>query len=138
MEKVSTGQDQLVHVPERVCVSPDSSRSPEVKVLSNTRGCACVTACVMCPTLWEGGGKPINTTCAFPPAVTPLARTSPGGPYEVFAGRECSRALAIMKVDASECNDNLADISEKQQKTLDDWIAKFTSKYKVVGKVLKT
>ncbi|PNW73754.1 hypothetical protein CHLRE_13g571450v5 [Chlamydomonas reinhardtii] len=58
-----------------------------------------------------------------------------GGPYEAFAGRECSRALAIMKVDAAECNGNLDDCTEKQLKTLDDWIAKFNTKYAVVGKV---
>ncbi|KAG2436590.1 hypothetical protein HYH02_011527 [Chlamydomonas schloesseri] len=57
-----------------------------------------------------------------------------GGPYEAFAGRECSRALAIMKVDAAECNGNLADCTEKQLKTLEDWIAKFNTKYTVVGK----
>ncbi|PNH01940.1 putative steroid-binding protein 3 [Tetrabaena socialis] len=57
------------------------------------------------------------------------------GPYEAFAGHECSRALAIMKVEASECNDNLADCSEKQLKTLADWVAKFNSKYTVVGKL---
>ncbi|GFR47473.1 hypothetical protein Agub_g9202 [Astrephomene gubernaculifera] len=58
-----------------------------------------------------------------------------GGPYEAFAGRECARALAIMKVDPSECNQNLTDCSEKQLKTLDDWIAKFNTKYPVVGKL---
>ncbi|KXZ49314.1 hypothetical protein GPECTOR_22g908 [Gonium pectorale] len=59
-----------------------------------------------------------------------------GGPYEAFAGRECARALAIMKVDMAECNDNLSDCTEKQLKTLDDWIAKFNTKYSVVGKLL--
>ncbi|KAG2500584.1 hypothetical protein HYH03_001352 [Edaphochlamys debaryana] len=60
-----------------------------------------------------------------------------GGPYEAFAGRECSRALAIMKVDAAECNDNLADCTEKQLKTLEDWCNKFNSKYPIVGQVQK-
>ncbi|KAG2500583.1 hypothetical protein HYH03_001352 [Edaphochlamys debaryana] len=58
-----------------------------------------------------------------------------GGPYEAFAGRECSRALAIMKVDAAECNDNLADCTEKQLKTLEDWCNKFNSKYPIVGQL---
>ncbi len=111
---------------------------PQVgKALSDTKGCACGTACV--PSCGKGAGHPLPQPAPshLPSPASPL-RTSPGGPYEVFAGRECSRALAIMKVDASECNDNLTDISEKQQKTLDDWIAKFNTKYKVVGKVLKT
>lgn len=65
----------------------------------------------------------------------PLPRWTPGGPYEVFAGRECARALAIMKVDAAECNSQLEDCSEKQLKTLQDWIIKFNAKYPVVGQV---
>ena len=36
-----------------------------------------------------------------------------GGPYHVFAGRECSRALAIMSPIPEECNDKLGDLSEK-------------------------
>jgi hypothetical protein len=39
------------------------------------------------------------------------------------------------QVDAAECNGNLADCTEKQLKTLDDWVTKFNSKYTVVGKV---
>ncbi|GIL51282.1 hypothetical protein Vafri_7313 [Volvox africanus] len=58
-----------------------------------------------------------------------------GGPYEIFAGRECSRALAIMKVDLAACNDNLADCTAQQLKTLEDWITKFNSKYAMVGKL---
>ncbi|GLI61975.1 hypothetical protein VaNZ11_004541 [Volvox africanus] len=58
-----------------------------------------------------------------------------GGPYEIFAGRECSRALAIMKVDLAACNDDLADCTAQQLKTLEDWITKFNSKYAVVGKL---
>ncbi len=40
-----------------------------------------------------------------------------------------------MKVEVAECSDNLADCTEKQLKTLEDWIAKFNTKYTVVGKV---
>ncbi|GIM03276.1 hypothetical protein Vretimale_8042 [Volvox reticuliferus] len=56
-----------------------------------------------------------------------------GGPYEVFAGRECSRALAIMKVDLAACNDNLADCTAQQLKTLEDWITKFNSNLLLEG-----
>ena len=57
------------------------------------------------------------------------------GPYHVFAGRECSRALAVMNTTAEECNDKLDDLTEKQIQTLNDWEKKFDQKYPVVGKV---
>lgn len=58
-----------------------------------------------------------------------------GGSYCTFAGKECARALAIMKVEADECNDNLEELTEKDLKVLDDWIKKFEGKYSIVGKV---
>lgn len=61
-----------------------------------------------------------------------------GGSYCTFAGKECARALALMKVEADECNDNLEDLTEKDLKVLDDWIKKFQGKYSVVGKVKVT
>ncbi|GMH37570.1 hypothetical protein BSKO_05443 [Bryopsis sp. KO-2023] len=61
----------------------------------------------------------------------------PGGSYHKFAGCECSRALALMKVEESMCNDDLADLTEKDLKVLEDWIKKFETKYEVVGKVIK-
>ncbi|KAF5829004.1 cytochrome b5-like heme/steroid binding domain-containing protein [Dunaliella salina] len=57
----------------------------------------------------------------------------PGGPYHIFAGHECSRALAKMKIDESELNDNIEDCSEKERQTLQDWVRKFVSKYPIVG-----
>eukprot|EP00210_Caulerpa_lentillifera_P007296 g6975.t1 len=59
----------------------------------------------------------------------------PGGNYHVFAGRECARALASMKIDESYCDDNLEGLDEKSLKILDDWIKKFTDKYPIIGKV---
>ncbi|CAD7698831.1 unnamed protein product [Ostreobium quekettii] len=61
----------------------------------------------------------------------------PDGPYHAFAGRECSRALALMKVEVKECNDRLEDLDEKAMKVLDDWIKKFNAKYPIVGQVVK-
>jgi len=55
----------------------------------------------------------------------------------VFAGRECSRALARMVVDVSECTSELGDLEERQIKTLEDWIRKFEAKYPVVGHMAK-
>jgi hypothetical protein len=72
-----------------------------------------------------------DTAGALARGALPIA----GGPYEAFAGRECARALALMKIDPSECNANLEGLEEKHLKTLDDWHKKFSTKYKIVGKV---
>ncbi|WIA23732.1 hypothetical protein OEZ85_000415 [Tetradesmus obliquus] len=57
----------------------------------------------------------------------------PGGPYAVFAGKECARALAFMKVTPEDCNDDLAGATAAQLKTLADWEAKFDQKYGAAG-----
>jgi hypothetical protein len=49
---------------------------------------------------------------------------------------EAPCARSTPQVEAAECNDNLADCTERQLKVLSDWIAKFSSKYAVVGKVV--
>lgn len=61
----------------------------------------------------------------------------PGGPYAVFAGRECARALGMMKIDEDHCTDDMSGATEQQLKTLADWKSKFAAKYRVVGKVIK-
>ena len=58
-----------------------------------------------------------------------------GGSYHVFAGRECARALALMKLESEFCNDDLEGLEEKNLKILDDWIKRFSDKYTIVGKV---
>ena len=64
----------------------------------------------------------------------------PGGPYNKFAGRDASRALAKMSLDAADL-DNAAidDLEDKQIKILDDWVQKFEQAkgYPVVGKLKK-
>ena len=53
----------------------------------------------------------------------------------MFAGKECSRALAKMSLSDEDCNDKLEDLSKHQLEVLHDWEAKFQEKYQVVGKV---
>lgn len=56
-----------------------------------------------------------------------------GGPYAVFAGKECARALALMSTKLSDANGYLGDLPEEKMKILRDWEAKFMAKYRVVG-----
>ncbi|MBC7173939.1 MAG: cytochrome b5 domain-containing protein, partial [Polyangiaceae bacterium] len=61
----------------------------------------------------------------------------PGGPYGVFAGKDCSRALALMSFDDSDCVGDLDGLSANEIEKLDDWISTFEMKYPVLGS-LKT
>jgi hypothetical protein len=58
-----------------------------------------------------------------------------GGPYAAFAGKECSRALALMSVREEDCSGKLSDLPEDKLKILRDWELKFMRKYPVVGAV---
>lgn len=58
----------------------------------------------------------------------------PDRAYHIFAGRNCQRALALVKVKQEEVdNTDLSDLDEENMKTLDDWIKKYHSKYVHVG-----
>lgn len=64
----------------------------------------------------------------------------PGGPYNKFAGRKASRALALMSLDDANLeNSTTADCTEKQLKTMNDWITTFSERkgYPVVGRLQK-
>lgn len=59
-----------------------------------------------------------------------------GGPYNRFAGKNASRALALMSFDPADCaNTSVDDLSDKQKKVLADWIKTFEEKkgYPCVG-----
>ena len=60
----------------------------------------------------------------------------PNGGYSFLGGRDASRALAKMSLNVSEVeNPHIDDLTETENKTLDDWIAKLSLKYPTVGKV---
>mmetsp|Transcript_3288 Transcript_3288/g.9451 ORF Transcript_3288/g.9451 Transcript_3288/m.9451 type:complete len:253 (+) Transcript_3288:165-923(+) len=61
-----------------------------------------------------------------------------GGGYNIFAGHECSRALALMSLQKEDVNGDLEGLTEDQLGVLNEWEAKFKEKYTVVGKVLQT
>ena len=63
---------------------------------------------------------------------------SEGSGYHVFAGKDASRAFAMMSLKEEDTqSSDLSSLTETQQKTLDDWVRKFaeTKKYPVVGKI---
>jgi membrane-associated progesterone receptor component len=67
-----------------------------------------------------------------------LAHYGPDGAYSQFAGRDASRALALMSLD-DECLDDprLDDLSDVQKSSLSDWATRFQQKYAPIGKLLQ-
>ncbi|ETW06533.1 hypothetical protein H310_02762 [Aphanomyces invadans] len=66
-----------------------------------------------------------------------LEHYGPNGGYKMFAGRDATRALALMSFDQENLDHPTEEgLTETQIKTLADWEAKFQSKYRVVGKVV--
>ncbi|KAJ3682212.1 hypothetical protein LUZ60_014785 [Juncus effusus] len=61
----------------------------------------------------------------------------PGGPYELFAGRDASRALAKMSFEASDISSDLSGLEPYELDTLNDWESKFMTKYTRVGTIIK-
>ena len=57
-----------------------------------------------------------------------------GGAYEVLAGCEIARALAMLDLEETG-SDRTSDLNKDQKVTLKEWIEKFQTKYKTVGKV---
>ncbi|KAJ4821997.1 hypothetical protein Tsubulata_007550 [Turnera subulata] len=60
----------------------------------------------------------------------------PGGPYALFAGREASRALALMSFDPRDLTADLEGLSESELEVLQDWEYKFMEKYVKVGQIV--
>ena len=59
-----------------------------------------------------------------------------GGPYNCFAGIDCSRALAKVSLDPKDLNAKCADLYAAERDVLNDWVRKFEDKYPEVGIVL--
>ncbi len=63
-----------------------------------------------------------------------------GGAYNLFAGKDASRALALVSLDPKEAeNPDISDLDEKKIKTLNDWMKTFEEKkkYPIVGRLAK-
>ncbi|KAL9688627.1 hypothetical protein QQ045_033050 [Rhodiola kirilowii] len=60
----------------------------------------------------------------------------PGGAYEMFAGKDASRALAKMSKNEDDVVADIDGLSSKEIGVLDDWERKFEAKYPIVGRVV--
>ena len=60
----------------------------------------------------------------------------PGGPYAMFAGREASRALALLSFKPQDINGNLEGLDAPELEILQDWEDKFEEKYVKVGQLV--
>ena len=58
-----------------------------------------------------------------------------GASYNAFAGKDCSRAMGKVSLDAENLSANVHDFAASERDTLNGWVAKFQDKYPVVGKV---
>lgn len=58
----------------------------------------------------------------------------PGGAYNVFAGKDASRAFAKSDTDPAVANNpDISDLTESERATLEEWYDRLSSKYDFVG-----
>ncbi|KAG0310066.1 hypothetical protein BGZ97_012821 [Linnemannia gamsii] len=60
----------------------------------------------------------------------------PKGSYHCFAGKDASKALGMSSVKPEDCVADYSGLSEKELKTLDDWVGFFEKRYPIVGKTV--
>jgi len=60
----------------------------------------------------------------------------PGGPYGMFAGKDCTRALAKMSFDPADFTGSLDGLDRDELDRLEEWIETFEGKYRRVGRLL--
>lgn len=53
-----------------------------------------------------------------------------------FAGRECARAMALYSTELEDCTKNVDGLDASEIDALNDWYAKFVSKYDIVGNII--
>merc|ERR1712000_454156 len=58
-----------------------------------------------------------------------------GGPYNVFAGKDASRALGKTSTKPEDARADWQDLDDKEKGVLNDWVTFFSKRYNVVGVV---
>ncbi|ORX50231.1 cytochrome b5 [Hesseltinella vesiculosa] len=60
---------------------------------------------------------------------------SKGKGYNVFTGKDASRALGMSSLKPEDCVSDYSTLTEKELETLDQWHAFFSKRYNIIGKV---
>jgi len=60
----------------------------------------------------------------------------PGGPYGMFAGKDCTRALAKVAFDSELFTGDMDGLDQEELDKLEEWIEMFEGKYQCVGRLL--
>jgi membrane-associated progesterone receptor component len=59
----------------------------------------------------------------------------PGGNYQVFAGKDPSRALALSSLKPEDCVPDWSDLEDSNKTVLEEWYTFFSKRYNIVGQV---
>ena len=62
----------------------------------------------------------------------------PGGPYGMFAGKDCTRALAKVAFDPDLFTGDMEGLDQEELDKLEEWIEMFEGKYRRIGRLLET
>jgi membrane-associated progesterone receptor component len=61
----------------------------------------------------------------------------PGGPYGMFAGKDCTRALAKVSFDEELFTGDIEGLELDELDKLEEWIEMFEGKYRRIGRLLE-
>ncbi|CAH1762405.1 3720_t:CDS:2 [Entrophospora sp. SA101] len=59
----------------------------------------------------------------------------PGGSYNVFAGKDASKALGMGSLQPEDVIADYSSLDDKQLKVLEDWFEYFKKRYNIIGKL---
>ncbi|CEP09121.1 hypothetical protein [Parasitella parasitica] len=59
-----------------------------------------------------------------------------GKGYNVFTGKDSSKALGKSSLKEEDCVADYKDLTKKEMETLEQWYAFFSKRYNIVGKVI--
>ena len=60
----------------------------------------------------------------------------PGGPYAMFAGKDCTRALAKVAFERELFTGDMEGLDQEELDKLEEWIEMFEGKYRRIGRLL--
>lgn len=61
----------------------------------------------------------------------------PEGMYGVFAGKDCTRALAKFSTNPDDCTGDMTDLTPAELEKLEDWLDTFSTKYDELGALIR-